>query len=220
MKKTTNLFYIISSFLTILSIQFISINALSKNLDGGVSGGGGNVICPLVPDQQQKPKDAKDVIKNLKNPMQKYLKFKEYQLNQGLLSDVQKDVFTKVFDHNNSIYKSFDEYNMKVPTESPCFDRQYQPVDGSVVIGYKKEVCISAKNMADKVHKSEWHAQSGALILHEYVEILGHSEDTATKVQQTTLDDLKEFFKINPPKDSDGEDDNHEKDSHKDETFN
>ena len=185
---------------SIAAVLFLVTQSL---LAGGVSGGGGHVINPSTPETYQDPKQIEEMIKCTIKPVQAYLLKKHAEYQYGLLPADQAKAFGKVFTAPKSIHEAFKKVKMDVPDEQSCFDYDNQPVDGSIFHENKRQVCISAKNIADKVRIDEVKAQSGALIIHEYSEIVGLNEEEAVELQKISLED----FTKNPIKHDDDDDD-------------
>lgn len=211
---------LISTSFLLTTLAVLSLSSQSKALelkaiDGGVSGGGGYVIDPKSPENYQNPEKIEKMIEYVITPLKKYLLFKNKALLQNTLNDQEKEIFTKLFNPQNHIIKAMDKVKMDIQDDRSCFDRFNRPVDGSIFNKNKQQVCISAANIAEKVHHSEVSAQSAALVVHEYTEILGFEEDDAVKAQLITLNDLKALTLTTPENDCSEEKNNQETDAKK-----
>ena len=183
--------YLMKALYLILSVLIALNSQFSFALTGGVSGGGGYVINPTLPEKYQDPELVESMVKCTLKPVQDYLQKKNLEFNSGKLAENEIEIFTKIFTTPLSIHDALKKVKLDVTDEKPCFDSENKPVDGSIFHKNKKAVCISAKNIADKVHFNEIKAQSAALIIHEYTEVIGLTEEGAIEVQKISLDEFK-----------------------------
>lgn len=167
--------------------------SFAKNITayGGVSGGGGNVIDPTPPDILPETDTVEYMIKSSLKQVHTYLYQKSQQFESGQLSQYEQELFAKVFRRENSILKALYKVEPEVDERQPCFDFDRQPVDASIATNKQNHFCVSAFTLRQKVIHSEIPAQSAALMIHEYSEIVGANEDDAVALQRLALDELK-----------------------------
>lgn len=159
--------------------------------DGGVSGGGGNVINPTPPDQILDGDSVEHVVKSSVAYTHIYFKNVHTQYLAGELPSDVAPVFEKLFADTNRFQRILEEVQPHVVEESPCYDRGMNPVDASIVTYKTGRFCVSAHAIAKKVRVDEIPIQSAALMAHEYSEIAGLNEGEAVTVQKKALEDLK-----------------------------
>ena len=172
--------------LFLLSSAFVSLNlspdeALAM---GGISGGGGNVLPGKAPDSYQDPEVVEDQVRESRTLVFEYL-------------SQQSD------ERSSAILEAARQVPLHIKDDSPCFDAAGNIVDGSVAgiaqperdfgFGPRRHgrVCISALNIARKVHASELRAQAAALLIHEYAELTGSNEDQAVMLQTEAFKSLQ-----------------------------
>jgi hypothetical protein len=166
----------------------------SHRRDGGVSGGGGNVISPTPPDSFTHPDQVEKVVKNSHNDVQNYFFEAERDYRNGLSGEntQYKNIYKALFSDGDKIHGIIKNSYPEIEDEKPCFDSDYKPVDASFSKGHDQEICVSAFNIARKVNRKEIKAQSIGLMVHEYVELAGLSEEDAVSLQKKALKDFKE----------------------------
>lgn len=175
-------------------LLLISFTAERSNaLMGGISGGGGNVLFPTPPSDPMDPESTQHLIRGLKTDVVNYVATKENSFREGSLSAVERPAFAALFELQPGVAQRVSVLGMKVEDDDPCFDFSHQEVDGSTIRPGSDRICISALRIAKKVDKSEIKAQSMALMIHEYGEILGLTEEQATHLQQTVLKELRGY---------------------------
>ncbi|GIL17947.1 MAG: hypothetical protein FMNOHCHN_03599 [Ignavibacteriaceae bacterium] len=175
----------------LLSISQVALADSGSRLMGGVSGGGGNVINPMPPERNLDPEVAEDIIENSVAHVQTYLADLE-RTHRSPNSDTElKQLYKKIFDGPQSIHRVVQQVEPKVEETRPCYDAQAKPVDGSIYSRKRNTICISAYTLSQKVHEAEIQDQSIALMLHEYGELVGLSEDEAVLLQKKALEDLR-----------------------------
>lgn len=180
--------------LSVVSLTLIiSGTAYSRPIsrDGGVSGGGGNVINPTPPERIIDGDSVEHVVKASVAYTRLYFKNVHAQYLAGELPSDINPVFEKLFADRDHFVRVLEEVRPHVVEETPCYDRGMNPVDASIVSGRPGRFCVSAYSMARKVHVDEIPIQSAALMAHEYSELVGLNEDDAVTVQKKALEDLK-----------------------------
>lgn len=179
------------SLFTLILVSITSLVVQARfGLDGGMSGGGGNVMTPQAPDQYTSPEYVDQFIKRGGiQTLKTYLSDKKERLAQGALPGSEIGTFEKLF--QKDIFGSMQEARLMVEEKSTCYDSNGQPVDGNFYLQKRYAICISALNIVRKVHRSEIKPQTLALLMHEYSESLGFTENEAQEIQKIVLDDLK-----------------------------
>ncbi len=167
-------------------------NALALNR-GGMSGGGGNVMNPTPPDRIVDRHEVRALANHLPTLLPKvaqYLAQKQNALAQTPVGQAGADENLRpLFQTRHNILRLLRTVPLDVEHHKSCFDGSGNPVDGSVAED-DDEVCLSALNIALKVHPTEIDAQSQALIVHEYGEKAGLDEAAAISVQAHVLEDV------------------------------
>jgi hypothetical protein len=158
---------------------------------GGVSGGGGNVIDPTPPDVLPDSETVEHLVKRSYRHVRFYLENKEQQFQNGQLDPNEHGLFAKVFEGRTNIITALDLVKPDVEDSKPCYDYEQQPVDASIATDSKNKFCVSSYSLRQKVIRSEIPRQSTALMIHEYSEIVGTSEEDAVAIQKVVLEDLK-----------------------------
>lgn len=180
--------------ITLLALVFVTSQAYSKygfETDGGVSGGGGFLISPETPDQYTSPQKIEDLIKkHAESSLEKYLISKKQKFDKGQLPGHELATLEPIL-KQGAIFNTMKKTNLVVEEDHSCFGAQGEPTDASFFNQKKKAICISAKNIAEKVHPKELKPQALALMMHEYSEIMGLADQDAVGVQKIVLDDLK-----------------------------
>ena len=179
----------------LLTVLLLSIQVFAKHgIEGGMSGGGGYVINPESPVKYIDPEHVEDMIEEYGTPsLNNYLQDKNQKLQNGQVLGHEIAALQKIFSSEKNIFKTLKETKIIVEEEKSCFGKDGEPTDGSFFNSKKKAICISAKNIAEKVHHTELKPQALALMAHEYAEVMGLSEDEAVQVQKIVLDDLKQL---------------------------
>lgn len=161
---------------------------------GGMSGGGGNVIAARPPDRYQDPQTIDSLIKQSRDHLRGYLETKEALFQTSRMSAAERALFAPLFSPENHVDTVINNVKLHIKDESPCYDMNRVPVDGSFVIGNKSRVCISSYNLAQKVHADDILMQASALLLHEYSEYMGATEVQAVEIQKQVLYDLSRMY--------------------------
>lgn len=177
----------------ILAMMFFVCTSQARPFfrEGGVSGGGGNVINPTPPNEALDGETAEEIVKASFKYVHIYLQDKASQYQNNEMSPADQNLYAKIFEGNNNIINAVGTIRPKVEDERPCFDFASKPVDASVVSRKPNTFCVSAFSLGQKVIHSEIPIQSTALMIHEYSELIGLSEDEAVIFQTKALEDLK-----------------------------
>ena len=102
-----------------------------------------------------------------------------------------KILFAKIFSGPQNILEILHIVTPDIEEHKPCFDFDRQPVDASIATLKKNTFCLSAFNIRRKVIESEIPAQTMALAIHEYSEVIGLNEEEAVALQTRVLIELK-----------------------------
>ncbi len=159
-------------------------------LAGGFSGGGGNVIAVTPVKSPASPLLVRNIVKQARIALASYLIQKQQQLNNGTLAQAEANAFLPIFSFKNSIVRAIRRVDVYVVTDRPCYDRMHRSFDGSTTSERLNSICVSALNLSRKVELKQMEAESLALLLHEYTEVIGRSDEEAIRVQMAALADL------------------------------
>jgi len=154
---------------------------------GGISGGGGNVIYATAPSKPHDVWFVETRIQAAKPRVLEYLSEKEQQYRSGGMDSDQAAVFAPLFSKNHRVSKKAASIELKVTTTEPCYDQNGHEFDGSILATDADDVCMSAKRIAEKVELTELDAQSAALMIHEFIEFFGLSDEEAIQIQILAL---------------------------------
>lgn len=180
-------------FLT-LALYLVSIPtawALPGLTQGGVSGGGGNILAPKTPLAPVDPEVAEHLVYRSYGLFRIYIQEKQAAFNEGRLPTQEQALFAPIFTSPERVIEVLRNVRVHVADHRPCRDAQSQPVDGSTLSQEPNSICISAFNIARKTELDDIPPQSAALMVHEYGELLGLSEDQAVQVQGAALQELR-----------------------------
>ena len=156
--------------------------------DGGISGGGGNVISPNAPEHLQNPYDIKIDILASRVILQEFLISKLDLYRVDNMNSKDKYIYSVLFqDTEHGIMKAMKEVPIFIPVYEPCYDLKGRPFDGAAVNADTHAVCISAFNLALKVDQSEISVQAAGLLLHELSEVAGLSDEVAVYLQNQLI---------------------------------
>lgn len=150
---------------------------------GGMSGGGGNVLPGRTPEARMDPEDVEHRVKSARYAAIDYLVGFEQRYRDGTLSPEQALLAEKAFSGKKDLITVSQTVRPDIEEDSPCYDFEGKAVDGSIRAEKANRICISSHRIANKVHESEIVPQSAALMIHEYSEVMGFSEDEATALQ-------------------------------------
>ncbi|MBS1971082.1 MAG: hypothetical protein JSU04_12280 [Bdellovibrionales bacterium] len=171
-------------------LLLITVNS-AWSFEGGVSGGGGNTLSPRAPSYPVDPETAEHMIYNARGVLKNYLTLKKQAYLVGALPIEQMAAFAPVFSAKARVEDTIEKAHLHVSDRHACKDENNNPVDGSTITPTPNSICISAYNISRKVDVSDITPQSAALMLHEYGELVGLSEDQAVKVQSAALSELR-----------------------------
>jgi hypothetical protein len=176
-----------------LFILLLSVSPAYALFQGGVSGGGGNLISPLAPNKPGAPSVAANIIYSSKAKLENYVQQKRRQFELNQLSDSQRQAFAPIFNSKQSIEKLMKNVQVRIADQHSCWDPDRGDVDGSTVSSTANTICISAYRFAKEDAVADMAPQSVALMLHEYGELVGLNEDQAIQAQAAALQELRGF---------------------------
>ena len=93
-------------------------------------------------------------------------------------------------DNENNLHEAMEDITIDIQLDRPCYDQNGNVYDGSTYHQIKNSICISAYTIATKCIKEEISIQATALVLHEYSEVVGLSDEDAITLQKEVLSDL------------------------------
>ncbi|MFZ3231501.1 MAG: hypothetical protein WA160_14940 [Pseudobdellovibrio sp.] len=175
----------------ILSTLILISTLPTLAFQGGVSGGGGNIISPVFPNSPVSAETAEHIVYGSHTILKKYINRKLLAYKNKQLSEKQYQIFLPIFNSSKNIETIINTVRVLVPDEHSCWDAQKNPVDGSTITNDPNSICISAYNIATKVDVSDIPAQASALMLHEYGELAGLNEVQAVQAQTEVLNELR-----------------------------
>ena len=181
------------AILFIILMTLFSQNASAhRQVEGGVSGGGGNLLSPTPPKEIQDPREIRAIIKGSKFLLKKFINAKYSLFKSGSMDSESLRMYSVLFaDNDDNLHEAMEEIALDIKLDEPCFDRDGVEHDGSTLNQKRHSICISAFSIAKKCDKEEVPLQSTALIFHEYSEVVGLSDIDAIKLQKQVLDELK-----------------------------
>lgn len=157
---------------------------------GGISGGGGNLLSPTAPDHPGDPRAVRAQVYDADTFLRTYLEDKQTKFAAGTMTAEESVLFAPVFNTHFNITHALRDTRVHIDRSGPCYVGR-TPVDGSAKLHDEREICISAYNIAVKVRADEIPAQSAGLLLHEYSEVTGTTDEQAVALQTYLLKDLK-----------------------------
>ncbi|MNK88122.1 hypothetical protein D3C87_1080760 [compost metagenome] len=158
------------NFLMAITISFSATLSFADSVrDGGMSGGGGG-STPADPVTED------DVLFELRMVRQElYLYFNTLSMYENSLGPVMDQIKDKILPiienvpiHASSVY---------------CLDKFGNPKDGSIYSPHGNAICITVKNMVNKLRQDNVKTQIAALVAHEYAHLAGLGEADAVAVQ-------------------------------------
>ncbi|MBC7538663.1 MAG: hypothetical protein H7281_07570 [Bacteriovorax sp.] len=168
------------------------ILSLSAHAAGGVSGGGGNLISPIVPLEKQDPREIRHIIRGSKDLLKNFVDAKYALYLSGSMDFQSLRLYSALFaDSKHNLHEVMEKITIDIPLDKPCYDNQGQSFDGSTVDQTSYSICISAFNIAQKCDENQVPLQATALIFHEFSEVAGLSDEDAITLQTEVLNELK-----------------------------
>lgn len=172
-----------------LSLPLTAQASLAR--EGGVSGGGGNVINPQVPNRPMDLERAEQVVKSSLSHTRAFFAHAKVQYQRGQGSPEILSVYRKLFSNDENLRLVLKTVRPQIREHGPCYDYDQNPVDASVVSSQPDRFCISSFALSRKVLPEFIAAQAAALMAHEYTEIAGLGEFEAVLIQKQVLQDLQ-----------------------------
>jgi|GEM_PF-2207866 len=162
---------------------------------GGISGGGGNVINSTPPTEYQDPHDIRAVIKDSKYILYRFIKAKYSLFRRGSMSNEDMRLYGVLFaDSETNLHEVMEDIKIDIPVDQGCFDKLGNEYDGSSYNPTNHKICISAFRISKNTIMDEVPIQSAALILHEYAEVVGLTDDEAIDLQIQMITELKDWY--------------------------
>ncbi len=93
-------------------------------------------------------------------------------------------------DNENNLHGVMEEIKLDIQLDQPCFDILGNVFDGSTFNQKKHSICISAFTIAQKCIKNEIPTLASALVMHEFSEVVGLSDEEAIALQKQVLSEL------------------------------
>lgn len=179
-------------FLAVLTVV-TSLSAFGAGrVDGGVSGGGGNLISPTPPTSVQDPREIRHIIKGSRDLLKNFIEAKYALYQSGSMDYESIKLYSVLFNNDeDDLHEIVEDISMDVPLDKPCYDDKGNEFDGSTFGQRAHSICISAYNIAKKCDRSEVPRQATALVFHEFSEKAGLSDDDAINLQKQVLEELK-----------------------------
>lgn len=178
----------ISVLLVLLALA--PAGSVAHESHGGMSGGGGNVLPGRAPDAPANGELIEHAVKHSRGVAVSYLQELRLKFLNGDVSAEKRALLERAFSGSSDLATVARGIRVEVEDDRPCFDFQDNAVDGSIRSDKPNRICISSHSIAAKVHRSEVVAQSAALMIHEFSELIGFSEDEAVTLQSHALTDL------------------------------
>ena len=161
---------------------------------GGFSGGGGNVMFAVAPTRPMPIPAVEQAVVKARAVLISYLASRRTLSARQHLSPREQESLRILFNAPQPILEIVLKTRIGLVTASPCFDEMGGMFDASTLGWSGGSICVSTTNLALKVSASEMHAQTAALLLHEFSEVAGLSDEQAIKVQATNLNVLRSYY--------------------------
>jgi hypothetical protein len=179
-----------SFFLTYAGLSAAFLIA-SSALAGGMSAGGGNLIHPIPPTDFVPPHIVAGMIVKSQQRLVDYLTAKKVAFTNDQLDQVQRSAWSPIFTSEKDILYFVSTFRPLILERESCHDSNNNDVDGSVWSLTPDTVCISALNISKKAAANDIPPQATALLLHEYSELIGLSDEQAIQAQSAALNELR-----------------------------
>ncbi|MCB9073253.1 MAG: hypothetical protein H6623_06495 [Bdellovibrionaceae bacterium] len=176
-----------------LGIVLFSLSAQAKlgslfpAIDGGISGGGGFFISPKAPNgQNSSGLTGQQVVKKAYKYI--YNLSEAHERSQPIMIEVTPTL--NKFLESPNLHSALEKIKPLAYEKGSCLNQNYEAVDGSTYSFKPGTVCISAFNLQYNVAASERLPQAVALLVHEYAEVIGLTEDEAVHLQEHMLKNM------------------------------
>jgi hypothetical protein len=174
----------------VLFCSLLSVSAFA----GGISGGGGNLISATKPLEMQDPREIRNIINGSQQLLKKFINAKFVLYNANSMDYDSLRLYSVLFaDNENNLHEVMEEITLDIQLNKPCYDSNGTAFDGSTFNQKKHSICISAYTIAQKCTKNEVPTQATALILHEFSEVVGISDEDAIVLQKQVISELKKW---------------------------
>jgi hypothetical protein len=180
---------------TLLCLFTFSTHAnLSSNImlfptaDGGASGGGG-FFLQSQPDATPAPIAHPEAIVN---KAYGYILSIAESGERGMHFKDAPAVLAK-FLANSELGETLEVIKPLGHASGPCLNKYHEEVDGSIYSFAPNTVCISTFNLAEKVAAQDQFPQTAGILVHEYAEVMGHTEPEAIQLQTLMIDYIRQM---------------------------
>lgn len=172
----------------VASLIFIASLAAHAAPEGGMSGGGGNVIAEEPVSKAVPVELTAKIVRHAFSHVVPYLEYKAEKLQKGeAVPNEIRMLLTK--SHVRTIAA---QNPPQVLTQKPCLDGEQTEFDATNDISRPAVVCVSALRISKRLERDEIEAQSVALLIHEYSELVGFDDQDAIQIQRAVLSDFRE----------------------------
>jgi hypothetical protein len=159
---------------------------------GGVTGGGGNLLTTSSPSDPMSSTDVEFKVRRLGPAVIDFLSEKQSDFQNGKMPAGDLQTFAPIFEGQGDVRATLAPVKLNVPGDRSCFSSDGQEFDGSNQgTASAISVCISAQRIAPKVDQTTLLPQASALLVHEFSEILGATDEQAYALQRAALKQLQ-----------------------------
>jgi hypothetical protein len=162
---------------------------------GGITAGGGGI----TPAQPVTIEDVRQAVLASNEALHLWLQGQEIWWRTGKIK-VPGSAYGKLFSFNSEpekkrqrIYRILSKLSVEFRENDSCYDSAGTEKDGSIYTegNQKLAICISGRNLAQKLNRDDYEAQTAALILHEVSHLLGTDEHEAMEIQERSVAGLR-----------------------------
>ena len=169
---------------------FILMTSFSISSHATFGGFSGNVIAPTMVQNPQNPILVSRVIEHARQVLPSYLVQKENELKRGRLSASDTTALGPLLRRKTLIVMAMKRVRIAIETQDACYDRKHVPFDGSTLGSQPNSICMSALSLSRRVEADMMPVEATALLLHEYSEVIGLSDQQAILAQTVIYRDL------------------------------
>ncbi|MGK5085547.1 hypothetical protein WDW37_19845 [Bdellovibrionota bacterium FG-1] len=177
--------------LTLLGLLMFGLGSGSVVLAGdgsGTSGGGG-----ITPPEGVSSAWIKNSIRQSRLSL--YLYFNsQAKLYRASPSPVGK----LLFEGAHTVFEMIQTTSIELNEEGPCLDPAHEEKDGAAPGSQPNSICISVKNLAQKLNSDNYWNQTIALVGHEFSHLLGANEAQALEIQKSIIEAYRKIPKNLP----------------------
>ncbi|MDD4974825.1 MAG: hypothetical protein PHY93_10770 [Bacteriovorax sp.] len=149
---------------------------LSTKFNGGVDGGGGEILKV----KEVTNKEVEEVIaKKAKPALSLFFIGNEKFINSN------KEEYQNLYPQ---IYSLLASTSIEVRMDRPCYDHEGKQKDGSIYASSPNTICISPFLMSPKLNQFTYEAEIFGLIAHELSHLAGFDENEAIMLQNDVTD--------------------------------